>query len=129
MSLKNLCFIVIFYPICLLKSQTVTSTFNDFTIADCVSTPCQDIIVEGGVDGLSFKYIDCNCNTTGVYIPIGKVYVLKALVGTIDVAQGAFNPTGVISEPVSNPQYESALQNIINEAIVLTLKQYHPQAL
>ena len=96
-----------------LFSQTVTSTFDDFTIADCVSTPCQDIIVEGGLDGLSFKYIDCNCNTTGVYIPKGKVYVLKALVGKIEVAQGAFNPTGVISQPVSNTLYVEALEELI----------------
>ena len=96
-----------------LFSQTVTSTFDDFTIADCVSTPCQDIIVEGGLDGLSFKYIDCNCNTTGVYIPKGKVYVLKALVGKIEVAQGAFNPTGVISQPVSNTLYVEALEKLI----------------
>ena len=104
-------------PWCLLQSQNATNTFDDFTIKDCVETPCQDIIVEGGLNGLSFKYIDCNCNTTGVYIPKGKVYVLKALVGKIEVAQGAFNPTGVISQPVSNTQYESALQNILEEAL------------
>ncbi len=113
MSITRLLLFFLFSPFCLLQSQNATNTFNDFTIADCVSTPCQDIVVEGGGDGLSFKYIDCNCNTTGVFIPKGKVYVLKALVGTIEVAQGAFNPTGLISQPVSNTLYIEALEELI----------------
>lgn len=43
---KVLSSLTLFYA-SFLFSQTVTSTFDDFTIADCVSTPCQDIIVAG----------------------------------------------------------------------------------
>ena len=113
MLARRLTFIVIFLLSYLLRSQGVADVFEDFTINDCVETPCQDIIVEGGVGGLSFKYIDCNCNTTGVYVPEGRVFVLKALVGKIEVAQGAFNPTGIISQPVSNTQYVEALEELI----------------
>lgn len=113
MLYKSLLFIVLTYPLSLLQSQTSTSTIDNFSIADCVSTPCQDIIVEGGNSGLSFRYIDCNCSTVGVFVPPGKVFVLKALVGKIDVAQGAFNPTGVISQPVSNTLYVEALEELM----------------
>ena len=121
MFARRLTFIAAFLLSYFLHSQNVTDLFDDFTINDCVETPCQDIIVEGGFDGLTFRYIDCNCNTTGVYVPPGAAYVLKALVGTVDVKQGQFIPQGVISEPVSNTQYVSALQDVIEEALVQQL--------
>ena len=55
MLARRLTFIVIFLLSYLLRSQGVADVFEDFTINDCVETPCQDIIVEGGVGGLSLN--------------------------------------------------------------------------
>ena len=98
----------------LIAQDDGSTVIQNFTISDCVSLACEDnIIVESGGSDLFFSYVDCNCQTTSVYVPAGKAYVLKALAGSISVKGGSFLRSGVQSSPVSNTFYESALNQLI----------------
>ncbi|MDG2492430.1 MAG: DUF5011 domain-containing protein, partial [Flavobacteriaceae bacterium] len=98
----------------LIAQDDGSTVIQNFTISDCVSLACEDnITVESGGSDLFFSYVDCNCQTTSVYVPAGKAYVLKALVGSISVKGGSFLRSGVQSSPVSNTFYESALNQLI----------------
>ena len=94
-----------------------TIDYSTYTINDCINTPCQDIVVEGIDEQLSFVYIDCNCSLNSVFIPKGKARVIKALSGTINVAQGTLIKTGLQTEPVTNTFFYEALDELISNNV------------
>ena len=96
-----------------LNGQSKKKDYLDFTIRDCYETPCQDLIVEGVDEGVTFKYVDCKCLIKSVYVPKGKAFVVKGLIGTIEVDQGTFITSGQQSEPVSNTLYTEVLNDLI----------------
>ena len=77
-----------------LNGQSKKKDYLDFTIRDCYETPCQDLIVEGVDEGVTFKYVDCKCLIISVYVPKGKAFVVRGLIGTIEVDQGTFITSG-----------------------------------
>ena len=110
--LRLLLMLLLLFPVIILAQES-PQDFSNFTINDCINTPCQDIIVEGIDDQLSFVYVDCNCSLNAVFIPKGKAVVIKALTGTINVAKGTLISSGVQSTAVTNTFYQEALDELI----------------
>ena len=60
-------------------------------------TPCTESIIEAGVNGISFTYIDCLCKKVRVYVPRGKAYSFCHMDTSINVVSGSY--TLITSSP------------------------------
>ena len=62
-------------------------------------SPCTESFIEGGTNGVTFSYTDCDCKNVWVHVPKGRAFTFCHLDGSINVVYGNYT---LLSSKVCN---------------------------